>query len=71
MPETIQWEYRVLTLGSFLKGVKDDEFENILNQLGEESWEVVGLRTIENSNQAQIVAKRPLTRESRRWRSMP
>jgi len=71
MTETIQWEYRVLTTGSFWKGVKDEEFESMLNQWGEEGWEVVGFRTIENSNQAQVLAKRPLTRETRRWRSMP
>lgn len=71
MPEMIQWEYRVLTIGSFLKGVKDEEFESMLNQWGEEGWEVVSFRTIENSNQAQVLAKRPITRETRRWRSMP
>jgi len=71
MSEMTQWEYRVLTTGSFLKGVKDEDFEALLNQWGEEGWEVVGFRTIENSNQAQVLAKRPLTREARRWRSMP
>jgi len=71
MPETNQWEYRVKTFGSFFKGVKDDELETELNQWGEEGWEVVAYRLIENTNQAQLIAKRPLTRESRRWRSMP
>jgi hypothetical protein len=71
MPETNQWEYRVKTYGSFFKGVKDDELETELNQWGEEGWEVVAYRLIENTNQAQLIARRPLTRESRRWRSMP
>lgn len=71
MPETNQWEYRVKTFGTFFKGVKDDELETELNQWGEEGWEVVAYRLIENTNQAQLIAKRPLTRESRRWRSMP
>jgi hypothetical protein len=71
MSELNQWEYRVLTIGTFFKGVKDAELEAILNQMGEEGWEVVGFRTIENSNQAQLVAKRPLDRTARRWRSMP
>jgi hypothetical protein len=71
MPETNQWEYRVKTFGSFFKGVKDDELEAELNQWGEEGWEVVAYRLIENTNQAQLIAKRLLTRESRRWRSMP
>jgi hypothetical protein len=71
MSEPNQWEYRVVTFGTFFKGVKDSDFEEILNQLGEEGWEMVGFRTIENSNQAQAVLKRPLDRTSRRWRSMP
>lgn len=71
MPELNQWEYRVLTVGTFFKGVKDGELEALLNQLGEEGWEVVGFRTIENSNQSQIITKRPLDRTARRWRSMP
>jgi len=71
MSEPNQWEYRVLTTGSFFKGVKDEDLEAELNQLGEEGWELVGFRTIENSNQAQAVFKRPLDRTARRWRSMP
>jgi hypothetical protein len=71
MSELIQWEYHVLTVGSFFKGVKDNELEALLNDLGEEGWEVVGFRTIENSNQSQIITKRLLDRTSRRWRSMP
>jgi hypothetical protein len=71
MSELNQWEYRVLTVGTFFKGVKDNELEALLNQLGEEGWEVVGFRTVENSNRSQIIAKRPLNRTARRWRSMP
>ncbi|MBI4732354.1 MAG: DUF4177 domain-containing protein [Chloroflexi bacterium] len=71
MPELNQWEYHVLTVGTFFKGVKDSELEALLNQLGEEGWEVVGFRTVENSNQSQIITKRPLDRTARRWRSMP
>jgi hypothetical protein len=71
MTETNQWEYRVKSFGTFFKGVKDDIIETELSQWGEEGWEVVGFRTIENSNQCQVVAKRPLDRATRRWRSMP
>jgi Domain of unknown function (DUF4177) len=71
MSEPNQWEYRVSTLGSFFKGVKDDELEALLNQWGEEGWEVSGFRTIENTNRAQIILKRPLDRTARRMRSMP
>ena len=71
MSELNKWEYCVLTVGTFFKGVKDSELEALLNQLGEEGWEVVGFRTVENSNQSQLIAKRPLDRTARRWRSMP
>jgi hypothetical protein len=71
MSELNQWEYCVKTIGTFFKGVKDDELEAMLNQMGEEGWEFIGFRTIENTNQAQFVAKRPLDRTARRWRSMP
>ena len=71
MSEPNQWEYRVMTFGSFFKGVKDEALEAELNQWGEEGWEVVGFRMVENSNQAQVIAKRPLDRTARRWRSMP
>lgn len=71
MTEPNQWEYRVLTVGTFFKGAKDNDLEAMLNELGAEGWEVVGFRTIENSNQAQVIAKRPLDRTARRWRSMP
>ena len=71
MSELNQWEYHVLTVGGFFKGVKDDEFEALLNQFGEEGWEVVGFRSVENTNQGQVILKRPLDRTARRWRSMP
>lgn len=71
MSETKQWEYRVMTVGSFFKGVKDNDLEALLNEMGESGWEVVGFRTIENSNQSQVIARRPLDRTARRWRSMP
>ena len=71
MSESNQWEYRVLTVGSFFKGVKDDVLETMLNEMGEDGWEVVGFRTIENSNQSQVIAKRPLGPTARRRRSMP
>jgi hypothetical protein len=71
MSQPNQWEYQVLTVGSFFKGVKDDDLQSLLNQLGEDGWEVLAFRTIENTNQAQVIAKRPLDRTERRWRSMP
>lgn len=65
-----KWEYRVQTIGSIF-GTKDENIEAILNQWGEEGWEVTHVYTPEGSGKVTIVAKRPLTRETVRRRSMP
>ncbi len=71
MAESIQWEYRVQTVGGFFKGVPADELEELLNGWGEEGWEVVSTHILENANKINVIAKRPLTRSARRERSMP
>ena len=71
MTEELQkWEYRVQTIGSMF-GTKDENIESTLNECGEEGWEVTHVYTPENSGKVTIVAKRLLTRTSRRFRSMP
>jgi len=69
--EIQKWEYRVQTVGAFWSGVKADELEGLLNEWGEEGWEVVSTHIIENVNKINVIAKRPLTRTARRIRSMP
>jgi hypothetical protein len=72
MPDETQlWEYRVQTVGSFFSGVKADELEQLLNEWGEEGWEVVSTHILENANKINVIAKRPLTDRARRRRSMP
>lgn len=71
MAETMQWEYRVLYLGTFWSGPKEGDFEAALNELGMEGWEVVAALPVENSNQVRVLLKRPLTSETRRRRSWP
>ena len=68
--ELQKWEYRVQTIGRFF-GTKDELIEATLNEWGEEGWEVTHVYTPEGSGNVTIVAKRPLTREIRRARSMP
>ena len=68
--ELQKWEYRVQTIGKFF-GTKDEIIEATLNEWGEEGWEVTHVYTPEGSGNVTIVAKRPLTREIRRSRSMP
>jgi hypothetical protein len=69
--EIKQWEYRVQTVGGFFSGVKTDELEELLNEWGEEGWEVVSTHIIENANKINVIAKRPLTDRVRRERSRP
>jgi hypothetical protein len=66
-----QWEYRVQTIGGFFSGVKAEELEDLLNEWGEEGWEVVSTHLIENHNTINVIAKRPLTDRIRRERSRP
>lgn len=69
--EIKQWEYRVQTVGGFFKGVPADELEALLNEWGEEGWDVVSTHILENANKINVIAKRPLTAAVRRQRSMP
>ena len=69
--QTVQWEYRVLTVGSVFGGAKDEQVEVTLNELGLEGWEAVNVFAPTNSAKVTLVAKRPLSAASRRWRSMP
>ena len=69
--ELKQWEYRVQIVGGFFTGIKADELEEMLNEWGEDGWEVVSTHIIENANKVNIIAKRPLTDRVRRERSRP
>lgn len=69
--QTVQWEYRVLTVGSVFNGAKDGQVEATLNEWGLEGWEAVSVYTSIKNSKATIVAKRQVTAASRRWRSMP
>jgi len=66
-----QWEYRVQTVGGFFSGVKADVLEEMLNEWGEDGWEVVSTHIIENYNKINVIAKRPLNDQVRRERSRP
>jgi len=68
--QTLRWEYRVTTIGSRF-GTKNEQIETTLNEWGEEGWEAINVYTPSSSGKITIVAKRPLSVASRRWRSMP
>ena len=72
MSEETKWEYQVMTIGSVWKGIKDEQLQDVLNELGIQGWEVASIHTPGGaSNKMTIVAKRPLTVSARRKRSMP
>ncbi len=57
--QTIQWEYRVLTIGNVF-GTKDENIEATLNEWGLEGWEATHVYTPSQSSKVTIVAKRPV-----------
>ncbi len=71
MAELIQWEYQTKTFGGLLSSIKDEEFESRLDQWGEDGWEVVSAFPVPGTYKFRVIAKRPLTPQTRRERSMP
>lgn len=67
--EIKKWDYRVQTFGSIWGGTKSEDIEAALQEWGVEGWEVVS--AFNSDNKTTILAKRPLTRETIRARSMP
>jgi hypothetical protein len=71
MPEMTKWEYRVETWGSAWKSNKDEDLEALLNEWGEEGWEVISAEHQASSVKITLIAKRPLTGSSHRERGWP
>ena len=71
MTELQKWEYRFQTLGSILKGIRDEELQELLDEWGNEGWEIITVTQDQGSGKLRLYAKRLLTDRSRRQRSMP
>lgn len=71
MDEVKQWEYRVDIVGSALSAMKNEDLQAVLNEWGEEGWELISIFLLEHNNKMRLVAKRPLKQVSRRRRSWP
>ena len=69
MSANTQWEYKVVTLGSW-RGLKPEAAEAQLNELGQDGWEIFSTHR-DSLDRMVAVAKRPLTVEARRRRSYP
>ena len=64
----LQWDYQVETVGSFFGGIKDEQLNQLLNDWGEEGWEVISLVHPPNSEKMRVIAKRTIDRPARRPR---
>jgi hypothetical protein len=71
MAQEAQWKFRVETLGSALRNLKDEELELILDSWGQEGWDVISVSNLTSSNKVRLVGKRPLTPGARRQRDWP
>ena len=70
MVGTARWEYRVETVGTFWSEPKDENLENLLNEWGQDGWEIISVVAQHNTSKMRVVAKRPLgPDEARRRRS--
>jgi hypothetical protein len=69
--ESMKWEYRVETVGGLFSAAKPEALEELLNEWGEEGWEVVSTYRIENTSKINVIARRRLTNATRRMRSRP
>ncbi len=66
MDANIIWEYRVETIGSYLRSTSDVDVEEMLAEWGQEGWEVIAFQPIYGSNKATIIAKREKVSAQRR-----
>jgi len=69
MTEATKWEYRYERRGSALREPKDEDIQTLLDEMGEEGWEVVEMAY--DGNKILLIAKRPLSLRAKRARSMP
>jgi hypothetical protein len=72
MDEKKEWEYRVESFGmGAFGGMKDEGLEALLNEWGEQGWEVIFMFQPQGGTKLRVIAKRSLSRERRRERSIP
>jgi hypothetical protein len=54
------WEYRTVGFGGVLKGVKLEEMDAALTELGKEGWEAVGITAEDSKGKLVVLLKRRL-----------
>ncbi len=65
------WEFRVETVGSWIRSPKDAQVTDVLNAWAEEGWELVTALPRERSQAVTLIGRRLLTRDERRRRTRP
>ena len=65
------WEYRIETMGSWIRSPKDAQLTDVLSAWAEEGWELVTALPREGSQAVTLIGRRLLTREERRRRTRP
>ena len=60
------WEYRVETIGATFRSTSDEDTETLLDEWGQDGWEVIAFHPIYGSNKITIVAKREQISSRRR-----
>jgi hypothetical protein len=70
MADEIQWEYRLETFGTYWTRPKDELLQATLDEWGEEGWEVINIVS-SSGEKLTLIAKRPLSRSTRRQRTWP
>jgi hypothetical protein len=63
-----RWEYHVEVVGSFWRGARPDDIQELLTEAAEDEWEPVELAPIQNSSRLMIVLRRPAVRDRRKVR---
>ena len=71
MEEIPKWEYRVQTIGGAIGGPKDDALTILLDEWGADGWEVISANNLDSSQKVRVIARRPLSRVTRRYRTYP
>lgn len=65
------WEYRVETIGSWIRSPKDAQLAEALNAWGDEGWELASALPREGSQAITLIGRRRMTREEGRRRTRP
>jgi hypothetical protein len=71
MTEATQWEYRLESFGTYWTSPKEDLLQATLDEWGEQGWEIISVLKGSSGEKVTLVAKRPLTRVTRRKRDWP